>query len=293
MRSHPSRADKDLSALCDRKGLNVSGRVIQSMKERGALRRPETKVSSYPKDAWRTVDALIKHGWRSKAKPATFLTFMDGHPFTAKGVRWSIGEVSPPLPSARWMSDQPEDEIEQAREAESDELAEKVLSSRNPEQVGLRKMLRSVGIDPAAAAHDLALAIAGSVPPVETERYEPTTDEFLPAPVPWFLKFLSGVEVESGVTISTTNWESDPLGVIEDIKDMYAWLASPDSMPPIDLALRVATEEQMSAARDEVRNILGAIPHLATPGFVGGMAGAFLFALAMAVDPQEEVPGEQ
>ena len=283
MRKHPSHADEELAAACRRRGLKVSARVVQSMKERGALRPPPSKVDDYPKGTEKIVDALVRNGWQRSAKQATFLTFMDGHPFTAKGVRWAIGTPSNIFPPVVFATGKSEDEVEQARERQADGLADNVIKSRHPKQVALRKMLRARGVDPSVAANDLAMALSGDPPPVEVERYEPTVNKFIPEPAPWMMRLL-------GRDAVLEEWARDPQTMSIDIQELYWRLGDPRLGECLDDALEQAAEEQMAAAREGVRQFLGDIPHFAGADHVYGIAGAFLFGLADVVGTLDRPP---
>ena len=288
MRGHPSRADVWLSEECERQGVMVSARVIQSMKERGALRRPESKVASYPRGSWKTVEALIRNGWRHKAQPATFRTFLEGHPFTAKGIRWSFGT---PHPSAVTPpADSTEDQVEAARDEAVQTLAEEAMRSRNPEQAGVRKMLRTQGIDPRVAAYDMAMMLVGDLPVVETEHYEPTTATWEPAEMPWVLR-LVGKAGDGWAADPDEEWKTDPGRVADELRDFFLWLSS-QGVAGLAHPLSTATEDQRARARDEVNDMLDVMPHLRRD-VVGGLAGAFLVALIRFVALDESGPGEE
>jgi len=246
------------------------------MKERGALQAPGSKVDLYPKGTEKIVDSLVRNGWQRKAMQATFMTFMDGYPFTAKGVRWSLGKASNILPPAVSTSGMSAGEIDLARERQAEELMEGVIRSRHPKQIALRKTVRRQGVDPAVVAYDLALAISGDVPPVEVERYEPTTDETVLEEAPWLLRFAGHPDL-------LEEWHRDPQKVSREIQDLYRRLGDPSLGDRLDDALQHATEEQMATARAEVREMLGALPHMAGADSVFGIAGAFIMALARQV----------
>jgi hypothetical protein len=276
MRKHPSQADERLAALCRTRGINVSDRVVQSMKERGALRPPPSKVEPYPKGAENVVGALIRNGWRRKARWATFLTFMEGFTFTAKGVRWAIGTPLNPFPEPVSTTGKSEEEIDREREKYVDTLVNAVTRSRNPYYVRFRKRLRHRGIDPAAAAYDLAQAVAGEIPPVEVETYEPTTDEFRSEPPPWVFRML-------GMEDALAEWDRDPEHVAQDLRNSFRAVGDPDLLRHLGDGLARATEEQMANARDRVHRFLQEVPGAAGADDGPGTALTFLIELANVV----------
>jgi hypothetical protein len=114
------------------------------------------------------------------------------------------------------------------------------------------------------------------VPPVEVERYEPTTDKTVPEPAPWMMRLM-------GLDAPLHEWERDPQKVSIELQDFFRHLGDPELGQLLDDAVQRATEEQMAEAREGVREMLGVVPHMAGAEHVHGIAGAFLFALAGVV----------
>jgi hypothetical protein len=277
MRSHPSRADERLAEACRRRGVNVSARVIQSMKDRGSLRRPASKVEDYPKGAEKAVDALVRNGWQRNAKLATFLTFMDGYPFTAKGLRWAIGKPSGMFPDPVPTEGRSSDEIDRARERQAEMMADTVVASRHPYSVRQRKRLRSQGVDPFTIAYNLALAMSGGVPPVDVEqRYEPTTDEFVAESEPWLVRVV-------GLSAMSEEWERDPQHLVQDLQGFFRHLGDPTLGQNLDDALEVASEEQLAEARGSLTEFRTEVASFAGADDIPGLVGAFVFGLAATV----------